>query len=210
VSNCKPSIALLFATILLLAAVGSASARNLSTSSQTIRITWASLTFEDLFGSRLSCPLTLEGSFHTRTVAKFARSLIGFITRAAVGTPAQCTNGEATILTASLPWHIQYEAFTGTLPSIATVRLLLLGVAFQVHATGSFTCLATSEARNPMHLIVTLGAGGRVTSLENEAGSILPLTGSGGLCPFPRGRLLEDRSTVTVLGSTTSISITLI
>jgi hypothetical protein len=206
----KLAFTTLAAAVVLLAAIGVASARNLRTSSQDQRIIWRALTFENTSGSRTTCPVTMEGSFHTATIAKVAHALIGYISRAIVGAPAACTGGEATILTATLPWHITYEGFTGVLPTINTIRLLLLNVAFQVHATESFTCLARSETRNPIRGIATLGAGGRVESIENEAGSTLPLTGSGGLCTFARGRLVEDRSTVTNLAGTASISVTLI
>jgi len=208
-THTKLAFAALSAAVVLFALVGSAAARNLSTTSQRQRITWVRLTFENTSGSRTTCPVTLEGSFHTRTTPKSVGSLLGYITRADVGTPAQCEGGEATILTATLPWHIQYEGFTGTLPNIATIRLQLIGAAFQVHAAGSFTCLARSEARNPIRSITRLGTGGRVESLENDATSTLPLTGSGGLCTFARGRLVEDPSTVTD-GAGSSISITLI
>jgi hypothetical protein len=204
----KLVFAALATAAVMLAAVGIASARNFRTSSQRQRITWAALTFENTSGSRTTCPVTLEGSFHAATMPKVAGSLIGLITGARVGVPASCTGGEATILTATLPWHITYEGFTGTLPEIRTIRLLLLNVAFQVHATNSFTCLARSEARNPIHGIATLGTGGRVESIENEAGSTLPLTGSGGFCTFARGRLVEDRSTVeNSAGGSVSISL---
>jgi hypothetical protein len=61
-----------------------------------------------------------------------------------------------------------------------------------------------------MRLIATLAAGGRIDSIESDAASALPLTSSGGTCPIARGRLVEERSTVTNLAGTSSISITLI
>src|SRR6185436_4829381 len=40
------------------------------------------------------CNLTLEGSFHSSTLQKRAEALIGYISRAIIAPPAQCTNGE--------------------------------------------------------------------------------------------------------------------
>jgi hypothetical protein len=193
--------------ILLLTAIGTASARNLRTSQQSLTIRWASLIFESSTGATVSCPVTLEGSFHRATLAKVMASLVGYITGARAGAPASCNGGEMTFLTGTLPWHLTYEGFTGALPTIRTVRLLLLGAALLVHWNGSSTCLARSEARNPMHLIATLGASGRVESLENEAGTLVPL--SGALCFFFWGRFQENPS-IFENGSGSAILITLI
>jgi hypothetical protein len=75
--------ATLAASLLLAGAVSSASARIISSSNQNIRVTWASLEFSGSVTIR--CPVTFEGSFHARTIAKVARSLIGFVTRASIG-----------------------------------------------------------------------------------------------------------------------------
>jgi hypothetical protein len=64
----------------------------------TIRAIWDPMEFIGPLGESARCPLTLEGSFHARTIAKVAYALNGYITRAAVGVPASCTGSEATIL----------------------------------------------------------------------------------------------------------------
>jgi len=205
------ALAALITTAALGAMVASSSARNLSISNQNFRITWSSLEFETTSGAgRVLCAVTLEGSFHSRTIVKTVGSLIGYITRAVVNSPESCIGGEATILTATLPWHITYGGFNGSLPTITGVRLNLIGTAFQVHIEGSLTCLAVSTTANPARGTVVLGAGGRVESLISDRTALLPLTGGGGLCGLTRGRLLENPGTVTLLGTTTPITVTLI
>src|SRR4029077_9579140 len=69
------------------------------------------------------CPVTLEGSLHSRTIPKIVRVLlIGAVSRVLIKNES-CTGGTASIL--RLPWHITYEGFVGTLPNIAAVLLLL-------------------------------------------------------------------------------------
>jgi len=206
---CKLLLASVGATVLLGALVSSASARNFEISEQKIRASFRRVEFSLPEGT-VTCEVTIEGSLHTRTMAKVSGSLIGYITRAVVNSPESCIGGEATILTATLPWHITYGGFNGSLPTITGVRLNLIGTAFQVHIEGSLTCLAVSTTANPARGTVVLGAGGRVESLISDRTALLPLTGGGGLCGLTRGRLLENPGTVTLLGTTTPITVTLI
>src|SRR5690242_2745255 len=118
-TSVKLGLTALVAAFVLSSAVGTASARNLSVSQESIRATWTSLEFEGNIGIPERCQLTLEGSFHSRTVAKSLGALIGVITRGAL----ICTNGRDTV--SRLPWHVTYEGFTGELPAIRTIRILL-------------------------------------------------------------------------------------
>ena len=127
----KLALAAVIATVLVAIAVGNASARNLSTNERFFRISWASLEFnEPAFGSSLRCPITMEGSFHNVTIAKVLGSLIGNVTRAAVKNEA-CTGGHMTILVERLPWGISYQGFTGRLPTIETLKILLIRPAIR-------------------------------------------------------------------------------
>src|SRR5438270_9952949 len=113
----KLLIAVFSATVMMALAVSSASAAHLSTGNQNFRTVYTSLNFAEpsgFFGT-ISCRVTMEGSFHSATIAKVIGSLIGYVTRA---TAATCTGGGATINQPSLPWHVRYGGFTGTLPSI--------------------------------------------------------------------------------------------
>jgi hypothetical protein len=112
--NSPRSLAAILASALLLAAAASsATARSLSVSNQNIRVTWSSLEF--VSGVTLRCRVTLEGSLHSRTITKRLGTLIGAITRATFD-ERNCTNGTLRPRTETLPWHITYEGFTGTLP----------------------------------------------------------------------------------------------
>lgn len=135
------------ATVVLGALVGTASANRLSVSTSAFRDTWTSAEFSGGFGT-IRCSLTLEGSLHSATFTKTAGALVGFITRASVG---PCASGSATILAASLPWHVQYESFAGVLPEIETTTTNVIGAAFQLEEpVFGITCLATSTTSNPI------------------------------------------------------------
>jgi hypothetical protein len=208
----RKSLKILFvgatAAVVLAAAVGVASANRLRTSSQQFKSTWTALPFiaPEVFGASttIRCPVTLEGSFHSQTIVKTTGSLIGYVNRASVNSGG-CTNGHATILTATLPWHVTYEGFTGALPNITALRLLLLGASFLVQT--EFSCLARSEVNHPINGLARLNTSHVVTSLEAEANN-LPLTG-GFPCELGTGSLQASASTVTN-GSGASITVTLI
>jgi hypothetical protein len=129
------------AAVLLGALVGTASAGRLSLSSQTIRMTWASLTFSGGFGT-VRCAVTMEGSFHSRTIAKTRESLIGYITNARISHPcsagaAWAHSGETNevlggTVSNRLPWHIRYASFTGTLPNITSMNVEVVGIAYLI------------------------------------------------------------------------------
>jgi len=184
----------LASAMLLALAVSSASASRLSVNEQSWRVVWTPLSFS-AGGNVVRCNVTLEGSFHYRTIVKSVGSLIGFITRAIANT---CTGGSATVLTNTLPWHVQYGGFTGTLPNIATVRLSLIGASFNVRPSGLVACLARSTTENPARGIATV-SGGTITKLTAEEGATIPLNGF--LCEFAgEGTFSGESSSVTKLG----------
>lgn len=158
----KLSLAAASAAVALFALVGVASANSLSVSSQTMRIAWASVEASGGFGS-VRCAFAIEGSMHTRTTTKTAGALIGYVTRASVG---PCEIGSATVLTETLPWHVQYDSFTGTLPGITSFTLGIVGAKWRIREpVFGVTCLFTSTEAEPN--IVSFGlSSGRVTSAE--------------------------------------------
>jgi len=212
----KLALAGLAATLLMAFAVNSASANHLSVSSQNFRLVWTALTF---FGegtgsteNTIICPVTLEGSFHSSTLAKVIGALIGHVTRATVvGT--SCTGGRATILQETLPWHVTYEGFSGTLPRITAVRLLLRNTAFVLEANGGLgtTCLYKENGTSAAGEVL-VESGGAATALRADERIRLPLFRSGGiggfLCPSEGG--FQGSASVTVQGSSTRITIRLI
>lgn len=143
----KLIIAVAAATVVLAACTTTASANHFSSSTQSYSTSWTSAEFIGGFGT-VKCSLTVEGSLHTKTGNKTAGALIGFVTRASLG---PCPSGSATILQASLPWHVQYATFTGTLPTIGSIITNTLGVAYQIREpTFGITCLTTSTASSPV------------------------------------------------------------
>jgi hypothetical protein len=185
------------AIFVLAAMVSTSAAGRLSFSSQTVRATYARLSFGGGFGTT-ECPLTLEGSLHARTFVKTAGSLVGFITRAIVGA---CFRGSASILTATLPWHIRYSSFAGTLPNIARVNTSVSGINFQIREpTFGVTCLAANATSNALF---TREAGGALTGVAIEGREIETSCGI-------RGTLTGTSTALTVLGAATRITVTLI
>ena len=190
------------AAMILTAAVGTASARNLSISNQNIRVVWERLTLEG--GIEDVCEVTLEGTFHYRTMVKSAGALIGYITRAAV---ANCSLPTTTGL--NLPWHIRYQGFSGALPNITLILVDLVNASFLVNA-GIAGCLFRSTATRPARGRLLVGAGGVVTGLTSDETAPIPLerTLFGFGCPTQG--FLSGTGTVTQLGTATRITVRLI
>jgi hypothetical protein len=198
---CKLLLSVAGATVLLGALVGIASARSFSTSSQTLRETFREVGFTGNFGT-ITCEATLEGSLHTRTIAKVAGSLIGYVTRATQG---GCSAFEVTFLTETLPWHVRYLGFQGTLPNITQIRTNVIGLAFLIRESGGITCLARSTATEPATRLYSIAAGGVLTGVE-LGGSIR----TGAECFGTSLALTGRSSSLTTLGTATSITVTLI
>lgn len=205
IRNVPRTLAAMFASSLVLGgAVGAASARNLSSSTQNIRVTWSMVEF-GVAGTGVRCHLTLEGSFHARTIAKVARSLIGAITRAIIN-EGFCTNGRARAK--SLPWHITYEAFTGTLPNIASVRLLLSRFRFEIIIAGLCTADYGTETDNVTGQ-ADREAGGGLVGLAIVAGRNTVNRVSGSFF-CPASATMIGTGSITALASTNRVTITLI
>ncbi len=195
----KCLLAMALAAVALGALVGTASANRLSFSSSTLRGTWASTEFAGGFGT-VRCSMTIEGSLHSRSIVKTAGALIGYITRASIG---PCATGSATVLTATLPWHIRYSSFSGTLPNISRITANVIGMGLQIREpTLGITCLATSTAAEPVIIIIVREAGGIIVIIV-WGGEIETSCGL-------KGTLGGSSNAPTVLGATTRITVTLI
>lgn len=188
-------------TMVVLASAIDANAGRLSVTSQSFRITWLSISFRSAFGTE-TCPLTLEGSFHARTLPKTTNALLGYITRAALPS-GQCSVGAATLLQETLPWHMRYSTFTGTLPDIESISVKLVGMGIRVSEI-FFSCLTTTEGTNPLILQMTREAGGTMTGVRVSAVSSIPGCSGGLAAESPASGFL------TVLGATTRVTLTLI
>jgi hypothetical protein len=193
--NPVPS-AVALATIAVLAiATSAATASRLSLTSQTFTETFTRVAFEGGFGTT-ECALTLEGSLHSRTIARAAGSLVGYITRATLGA---CPRGSATILTASLPWHVRYASFNGTLPNITSINTSIVGMQFQI--------------REPVFSVTCLAVGGVTQGGQNVAAGAFTTAVLSGRSPTNcgiEGTLSGTSTSLTVLGAATRISVALI
>lgn len=148
----KLVLAGLAAALAMAVAVGSASANWLSVShGNLLRAEWSSLELGAVGVVAVRCPVTLEGSFHSATFAKIMNKLAGYITRASVG---MCATGHVTALAETLPWHIIYRGFRGTLPFITNVVAGIIGAAFRVSNSVTGECLMRTTIEHPAEAIM--------------------------------------------------------
>ncbi|MGN6189050.1 MAG: hypothetical protein ACTHOE_09135 [Conexibacter sp.] len=189
------------ATVLLALLASTASAARLESSSQTLRTAFTSLRFRETFGSTTDCAVTLEGSLHSRTIQKVAGTLVGYITNAALGA---CAAGTATILTETLPWHLRYLAFSGTLPNITRIIFNLIGFAFRFRFPTGSNCLARSTPEEP--LIPTFERSVTTRELTGaELGGTIRTS-----CLNISASFTSSRNTPTVLNGTARLTVVLI
>lgn len=226
-NHTKLLLAALTTALVLAAGINTATARRIEISNTGIRIVWSELTFSSVStgaGTDAICPVTLEGTLHSRTISKVSGQLIGFITSAHVNERSPpCTykggalavrilngntgNGEEAPTT--LPWHIRYDSFAGTLPNITRIRVQLVGAGFRLEVPFfAIVCLFKTTGSFPGFGDLNIGAGGVITNLTVLPERPIPLFEGRAGCPtqgFFRGT-----ATVTLLGNTTSITVRLV
>jgi hypothetical protein len=207
------------ATALVLAsAVSTAGARRLELSNQRIRVTWTgvnSLTFEaGVEGLGVICELTIEGSFHSRTLSKVSGQLIGYITSAMVKRPCIQNNmwvlngterlPNGTIPATTLPWHVLFVSFSGALPRITRLKLSLINFGFLISIPAfGLNCLYQSSATSPMLDDVALSeTTGQATTLSPDPSVPIPLR-SGVGCPSEIA--FAGSGAIRLQGSTTTL-----
>ncbi|HEX7291075.1 MAG TPA: hypothetical protein VF250_08120 [Conexibacter sp.] len=165
----KTTVSTIVAAIFAITLIATtATARNLSISNQQVRANFREVRFSGLFGTTV-CQVTVEGSFHSRTIAKVVGQLVGYITTVRLG---PCATGTATVLSETLPWHVRYRGFQGTLPNITRTDADIINHSFRVRTPEGFNCLARSTPEMPTRIgfnreVVT----GQITS-ANVTGSI--------------------------------------
>jgi len=188
------------ATVLLGTLVSTASAGRLEFSTKEISAMWRSVELEGAFGITKRCQVTLDGTLHERTMVKTIGTLMGYITRAFLGT---CSSGTATILTETLPWHIRYSGFSGTLPNINSLIAHIIGYSRRFREAAGITCLERSETNHPVIL----------TFHRNAATHLLTEVGISGTIPTtcgPEVTVRSDSGPVSVSNSATAVSASLI
>ncbi|HEX7291736.1 MAG TPA: hypothetical protein VF250_11485 [Conexibacter sp.] len=201
-----PLLAVAGAILCLGALVSTATARTFSVTSQTWRATYRALETRWGESEASRCALTLEGSFHARTMTKSAGSLIGYVTRAVL---EACASGSATVLQSTLPWHIQYASFTGILTArITSIRANVINAGIGVREPIGFPCLFRSTAIEPLALIFNTFIGPLVITAAELSGEF----SRPAECPASRAsvRVSAASTSITVLNSVTLISVRLI
>jgi len=149
----------------------------------------------------------MEGSFHSATIRKVPGALIGVITRSTAQSSA-CSGGTLTVEVESLPWHVRYAGFSGTLPAIRNVEILI--VAFKFHfVIAGVPCTTQTTAANPLLGFLNLGASGAITEFSVEEGTTIPLRGAFP-CQIAGSGFFRGDGRFTLLGATNAVSIRLI
>jgi len=175
VKSSKPLLAVLGAIVVLGMLTGAASAGRLSINREFIAPGWTTASFTGGFGT-VECELVLISSFHTRTITKTTGSLVGFIVGAEI---PRCRRGSATLLVETLPWHVRYFSFSGTLPGITRVSTQIIGFALQIREpTFGILCLARSTEAEPAFAVYNVSFG-RISSVS-LGGGIRTSCGSAG------------------------------
>ena len=192
----KLLLAGLAAALALSTATGAASAGKLSVNAQRLRIGWTPITILTSTAF-IRCNATLEQSFHSGTIHKTVGALGGF---AYLAEWRVCSGGNVRIRFITLPWHVRYLSFTGTLPSITGLRYGLVNLGLEVE-TGGVTCSLTSTAARPAVFIANVGAGGEVRSVRADETARIPLEGEF-LCLFAGEASLSGSGTATRAGTT--------
>ncbi len=195
-------LAALAAAGALAACVGAASATSLAFNSGGARYIFPEFTLTAP-GFTVKCPMTLEGSFHSRTIPKTPGTLIGHITRVVIRSES-CTGGR--IIALSPPWHIQYGSFEGSLPAIRSVEMRVVEAGFLMEIMG-ISCLYRTTSVTPVGLISEL-LREKVNTVRWSEASRIPLLVGTGLCPGEVRFGSGGRS--SVLGSAEEVEIRLV
>jgi hypothetical protein len=197
------SVVALAAVMVMALTVSLASARRFGLSNQTFRAIWTLLRFEIEGTATIECPVTLEGSFHSRTLSKVSGQLVGYVTRAFVrGGLTECLNtGNVRANTETLPWHIQYNSFIGTLPSISEINFEIIGADVNVDPSSIFlpNCRIRSEQAHPAQILLIIT--GDVKIVRPDPVRKIPLPG---VCEFGGEANLRGTGETFVQGSTTT------
>ena len=202
----KLGLAAPMAALLLAGVLSTASARSLSVTNQNIRVTWANLEFSNE-GPTIRCQVTLEGSLHSRTITKIARTLVGMITRATIA-EERCAGGPVT--PRALPWHLTYESFVGLLPTPTAIRFLISRYLFRIVAS-ELACTYGTATDN-LTFTATINAAREFTEfMPFEGANVSHLLEGLFLCRSERAMASPaGDGLIHVLGTTAKITITLI
>lgn len=179
-----PRITAGLALALVLGVSAISCARELDTNFERIRAVWSVMTFSEGL-TRIRCPVTIEGEFSARRIAKQTQTQIGSIHRA-TAMFANCSERAGVssfeFLT-NLPWAFFYSSFSGALPNINTIALEIIEFSFLI--TGSFaSCLYQATLRSPLKGLLRRNfTTGVITAFQIEPTPAIPQNGMGTGCP---------------------------
>lgn len=160
-----------------------ASASRLRINERTVFISWVGLEFSEPSGSPpvINCPVTLAVSLTEAVITKTPRGRIGSVVRASVDEASCSREGSVKILERSLPWTVMYEGFSGTLPLILSILLVVPSVSMQA-TIGAVVCLYRATETRPFRGTLEL-ANGRALVFRASEASFIPLFEGFFLCP---------------------------
>jgi len=194
-------LAVLAAALTLAVSTGAASANQLSISEQDIRAVFPEMKFSAVGGGfEVICQVIVEGTFHEDTFSKVQGTLVGLVTEAQVTEEGCAGAGTAAVVQESLPWHITYAGYLGTLPNMTSIELELHGVRFAIQ---NIFELCTYEGT----LLLELIRGMVSTTMQPEPAQTIPLV-EGTFCP--EAGTLEGTAPVTVLAEIGNVLVILI
>jgi len=186
------------ATLLLGLAANPTFAGRLSLTARTIKIVWPRLEFNDETGTaRATCPVTLQGSFHSSTMRKTVGAVLGYVNGHETG---RCSFGEAEFERGiSGVWSIQYVGFTGTLPSLSGFTVKIVGVKYWFTAFNNEICTYYEAGSEQVKGTFQIEERARITGFALDTMVFLPKTGLQFFCPA-RSRQRGTGTVTTVTG----------
>jgi hypothetical protein len=193
-------LAVLASASLLAVLVGASAGNRLAMSETGFRVTFSPLSFIPSFGSTVRCPVTLHGSFHSRTVTKTNGALIGYVNAASVTT---CEAGRLRFNAETLPWHIQYNSFGGTLPSVTSITISIIRPSFEVQGEIfgiRVTCRYTTTTQS--YILAREATRGVITQFVPGSESTSSETGG-----CPSGRASAVGNALTPAGAAITLSL---
>jgi len=147
--NRSKALTMLVALAALLAAAGGASGNRLSVNNTAFRMVWRPMRFITRAGTEITCNVSLEGAFSSRTFTKSNGSQIGSITEARI----EGCSTRIVFLTETLPWPLFYSSFIGTLPMIEQLVTLLTGMRFRWGTISTCLYRVTAEAPQQINFV---------------------------------------------------------
>ncbi len=173
---------------------------------QRILVIVPRLVFGGGFGN-ITCSVTLHGSLH-RTITKVEGTLAGMIESVLIDI-RNCTESfgvenitDVRVLT--LPWHVRYVSFTGTLPTIRTARSIQLGTSFLIDFGifgGDARCLYISN----QGMEATYDARGVATSINAIREAALPPVRPPSTANCPEGSFSGSGTVTDSTGGTVTV-----